>query len=143
MQFENTITIPRPAREVFAYLADLRNIPKWNYAIESTEPMTPGPPRVGSAYRQTRKIPERSVEKVTITAFEPDRHLVISGTLGPFDAVLGYDLVETEGGTRLTNSAELQARGAARLLAPLAVGRVRSAVAANLQALKQLLESGA
>ena len=35
--FENTVTIQRPAEEVFAFLADFENIPKWNYAIEETQ----------------------------------------------------------------------------------------------------------
>ncbi len=28
--FRNTVTVDRPIAEVFAYLADLRNIPSWN-----------------------------------------------------------------------------------------------------------------
>ena len=41
--FENTVTIQRPAGEVFAFLADFENIPKWNYAIEDTTKFPPGP----------------------------------------------------------------------------------------------------
>jgi hypothetical protein len=37
------LTIARPAGEVFAFLADLRNIPRWNYAIARTVPTSPGP----------------------------------------------------------------------------------------------------
>jgi len=29
--FQNTVTIARPANEVFAFLADFGNIPAWNY----------------------------------------------------------------------------------------------------------------
>jgi hypothetical protein len=52
--FQNTVTIARPAEEVFAFLADLRNIPKWNCAIERTAPTSPGPAGAGATYRQTR-----------------------------------------------------------------------------------------
>ena len=52
--FQNTVTIARPAGEVFAFLADLRNIPRWNYAIARTVPTSPGPAEVGATYRQTR-----------------------------------------------------------------------------------------
>ena len=41
--FRNTVTIARPADEVFAFLANLRNIPRWNYAIARTVPTSPGP----------------------------------------------------------------------------------------------------
>ena len=41
--FENTVTIQRPAEEVFAFLADFENIPMWNYAIEETSKASAGP----------------------------------------------------------------------------------------------------
>jgi len=47
---------------------------------------------------------------------------------------------EVGGITRLTNQADLEPHGIMRLAAPIASGRVRSAVAANLETLKQLLE---
>jgi hypothetical protein len=46
-------------------------------------------------------------------------------------------------GTRVTNAVELELRGPGRLLGPVAVPRVRDAVAANLQKLKELLEQEA
>jgi hypothetical protein len=46
-------------------------------------------------------------------------------------------------GTRLTNTADLSGHGPLRLLAPLAAGRGRDAVAANLDKLRDLLESSA
>jgi len=58
--FQNTVTIRRPVRDVFAFLADFENIPKWNYAIVKTEKTSPGPVGVGTTYRQLRSIPARS-----------------------------------------------------------------------------------
>jgi uncharacterized protein YndB with AHSA1/START domain len=52
--FQNTVTIARPVGEVFAFLADLRNIPRWNYATARTVPTSRGPGRAGATYRQTR-----------------------------------------------------------------------------------------
>jgi hypothetical protein len=43
--------------------------------------------------------------------------------------------------TALANTMDLRPAGPRRLLAPLAAPRVRSAVAANLQELKRLLET--
>jgi uncharacterized membrane protein len=49
--FQNTVTIARPANEVFAFLADFGNIPAWNYAIARTVQTSPGgnPPICRSA----------------------------------------------------------------------------------------------
>jgi uncharacterized membrane protein len=41
VNFGNTVTIQRPCTEVFAFLADLENLPRWNYAISRTsKPLT-------------------------------------------------------------------------------------------------------
>ncbi|MEU5153740.1 SRPBCC family protein [Glycomyces sp. NPDC021274] len=140
MQFSNTITIARPPAEVFAYLAELENIPQWNYAIGETRRTSAGPVGVGSQYTQVRTIPAHAEEQLEITGFEPDSELTITGDLGPFHGEITYRLAPAEGGTALTNSMALQASGPARLIAPLAATRVKNAVAANLEALKQLLE---
>jgi len=95
---------------------------------------------VGATYRQIRSVPAISEERFEVTEFEPDRRLAIHGDLGPFEGTLTYELEPAGRGTRLTNRADLQARGLARLAAPLAIGRIREAVAANLAKLKELLE---
>jgi uncharacterized protein YndB with AHSA1/START domain len=141
---QNTVTIRRPVEDVFAFLADFENIPRWNYAILETRKLSPGPVGVGTAYRQIRSIPRRSEEGFEVTAFEPAGHLEIHGDIGPFTATIAYQLAPTGDGTRLTNAVDLEpSSGALRLLAPLATSRVKTAVAANLDTLKQILETGA
>jgi uncharacterized membrane protein len=49
--FQNTVTIARPAQEVFAFLADFGNIPAWNYAIMRTVQTSPGPAGAGAGWR--------------------------------------------------------------------------------------------
>lgn len=139
---ENTVTIMRPAEEVFAYLADAENLPRWNYAIEQTRKITAGPVGVGTVYRQTRTIPSRSQEEFEIVVFQPPGQLVLDGTFGPFRARTSYLLEPVADGTGLTNRWELEATSAPlRLLAPVAIPRVKAAVAKNLRTLKQILEN--
>lgn len=140
MHFENTVTIRRPVDVVFDFVADFENTPHWNYAIVSTEKSVPGPVRVGTTYRQVRSTPRRSEESLEVTEFEPNRLVAVQGTLGPFDAVMTYRFEPDGDSTRLTNTAHLTAHGALRFAAPLAAGRIRGAVAANLGKLKELLE---
>ena len=78
--FENTVTITRPVEEVFTYLADAENLPQWNYAIEQTRKISPGPVGVGTLYRQTRTLPGRSQEDFEIVVFQPPGQLALDGT---------------------------------------------------------------
>lgn len=140
MKFTNTITIGRPRPAVFAYLANLENLPQWNYALADTQQLTPGPPGVGTRYRQTRTIPVHAVESLEIIEFTPDQRLTVQGTLNGLPAVLTYVLDATDGATTVTNTVDLHPPRPLNLLAPIALSRIKSAVAANLTALKQLLE---
>ena len=139
--FENTVIIPRPVEEVFAFLADFENVPEWNYAIVETTKVSPGPVGVGTTYHQTRSIPSRSEESFEVTAFEAPRRLEIQGQIGPFRARVGYMLEPTGTETRLRNAVDLGSSGLSAIVVPLAASRVKHAVAANLDTLKQLLSA--
>jgi Polyketide cyclase / dehydrase and lipid transport len=131
--FQNTVTIRRAVEDVFTFLADFENIPKWNYAIVETKKTSPGAVGVGTTYRQIRSIPDRSEEGFKVTAFD----------IGPFIATISYLLTPIGDETRLTNAVDLKPSSAVlRLFAPLAVSRVKASVAANLERLKQVLETG-
>lgn len=139
--FENIVMIRRPAEEVFAFLADFQNVPRWNYAIKQTWKTSPGPARVGATYRQTRTVPRGGDEGFEITVFDPPGRLAVQGQIGPFHAKASYLLEPTGGGTRLTNNVELEPASALlRLIGPLTGPRVKTAVARNLGTLKRLLE---
>lgn len=138
--FTNTVTINRSPVVVFDYLADLRHVPEWNWAIQATEQVTPGAVRVGTAYRQLRLTPNRSVEHLQISALEPNEHIAIIGDLGPFSATVSYTLHPEGDSTRIDNRIELEPVGIARL-SPLISGPISRSVASNLATLKQKLEA--
>ena len=141
MRFTNTITIHRPREVVFAYLADLENLPSWNYAIQETRKVTPGPVEVGSRYHQVRTVPARREESLEVVELEPGRRLSVRGTLNTLPARLDYVLDAEGDATVLTNTVELSTSGPLSLVAPVATRRIRSAVAANLDVLRQVLEA--
>jgi carbon monoxide dehydrogenase subunit G len=140
--FKNAVTIRRTPEEVFMFLADFENVPRWNYAIESTTKVSPGPVGMGTVYNQIRSIPSRAEEDFEVTVFEPGRRLAIEGTVGPFRARVSYLLESVGNATRLTNDVELEPSSSlTRILAPLAVYRVKAAVAENLEELRLILEA--
>jgi uncharacterized protein YndB with AHSA1/START domain len=141
--FQNVVEISRRVEDVFAFLADFENVPRWNYAIQETTKTSPGPVGVGTTYRQTRSVPSRSEEGFEVTEFDPPHRLAIDGDIWPFRARIGYLLEAIGDGTRLTNTAELEPSSVvSKLLAPVAASRVKSAVGSNLDRLKLILEGG-
>jgi carbon monoxide dehydrogenase subunit G len=140
MKFANAITIERPRRNVFGFLAHFENVPTWNYAIVETRPMSDDPVAVGKVYRQIRSIPYRAEETFEVTTLEPDRALEIEGKFGPLHGTLTYELEDRGSATLLTNTVQLEARGLAKIAAAMSGGRLQQAVAANLGSLKKILE---
>lgn len=142
INFTNTLHINRPVDEVYAYLSDLEHTPEWNWAINETRKTTPGPATVGTRYRQTRSVPQPGTEILEVTALETNEHIEVEGTLAQFAARLTYHLDERDGGTELTNTVNLEASGAVRLIAPALRNRINRAVADNLNELRNRLETG-
>src|SRR5262249_61958587 len=136
-ELENTVTIGRPAGEVFACLADAENLPRWNYAIEQTRKISPGPVGAGTVYRQTRTLPRRSQEEFQVVVFQPPGQLTLDGTFGPFKARTSYLLEPVTGGTRLTNRWDLEPTSAPlRPPGPPAIPRGKAGVAGDPRALE-------
>jgi carbon monoxide dehydrogenase subunit G len=142
MKFTNTITIDRPREEAFAFLSDLENLPRWNYAIQQTRKVTAGPVAVGTRYHQVRTVPTRQEETLEIAELDQPRRLTVRGTLSTLPAQLDYELESRGGTTVVTNTVELTVPGPLVLVSVLATRRVKPAVAQNLQVMKQVLEGG-
>ena len=137
--FENTIRIDRPVDEIFAFLSDFENIPKWNYYVLEVRQLSESPIGVGTTYHQVRKTDEQDFR---ITEFEPN-HTVAVKTLPQSSPELEmrFSLYEEGNTTRIRDEWKLDT-GRPAILERLALRRVQSAVAENLAKLKKLLEEG-
>jgi uncharacterized protein YndB with AHSA1/START domain len=140
MRFTNTITIDRTPAEVFAFLTHFENVPRWNWAISETRKSSSGTVGVGTKYIQSRTVPKRRTETFEITEYEPDQKLSMRGQFGPFSGQATYELESMGEATTIANAWDLESSGLLTLAAPLAAVRIKSAVAANLEQLKKVLE---
>lgn len=137
--FENTVFIERPIEEVFAFVADLQKIPKWNYYVRSVTPTSVETGAVGSTYHQIRKSDEQDLR---IASIEWNRSLVIE-TIPPSRPELRREMTfqAHDGGTRIVDRWRLN-MGVPMLLEPLAANRAKAGVVQNLGKLRVLLETG-
>jgi uncharacterized membrane protein len=139
LELENTIRVDRPVDEVFAFLSDFENIPKWNYYVLEVRQLSDNPISVGTTYHQVRKSDQQDFR---IIEFEPN-HSVAVKTLPHSSPSFErkFTLYEEGDTTRIRDEWKLDT-GRPAVLEKLAGGRVKSAVAENLAKLKELLEEG-
>ncbi|MFB9148903.1 SRPBCC family protein [Roseovarius ramblicola] len=139
MKFENRIDIAVATDAVFAFVADQRNIPLWNYYVVDVVQETGNGPAVGARYLQTRKIDS---QHTAITQMETGKSLTVETVAGAPVVRRRIAFRQTRGGTRLFDRWGIET-GYPRVLELVAVRRIRRAVASNLEKLKCLLEEGA
>jgi uncharacterized membrane protein len=137
--FNNSVVIDRPIETVFAFVADLPSIPKWNYYVLSVVPTSPESGTVGSTYHLVRKEDEQDLK---ISKLEANKSLILE-TIPPSKPELRREITFEDQGnrTRIIDKWQLDL-GVPKLLEPLAANRAKSGVRENLGKLKTLLESG-
>src|SRR5215218_6668570 len=124
-QFEAGVDIDRPADEVFAFLADGENDPKFSPRVMGIAKTTDGPPGVGTVYESTVKDKGMTSHRAfRISEFDPPRR--IRWTETSKNSVTapegGYDLEPTpEGRTHLRVFNTLEGHGMGKLLVGLAL----------------------
>jgi uncharacterized membrane protein len=55
LQFNNKLEIKRPISEIFHFLSNFENMPKWNYFVVNVKKISDGPIGINTAFKQTRK----------------------------------------------------------------------------------------
>ncbi|MCG2590462.1 SRPBCC family protein [Rhodohalobacter sulfatireducens] len=139
MKFQNEIEIQASINDVFEFVADMRNMPKWNYFVTKVTQENGNGPERGVRYYQTRKTDSQRYE---IIHYELGQSLIIktiSGSSPMFERHLRFEA--TANGTRLIDEMTLRT-GYPGILERFVVGRIRRAVAENLGKLKKLIEYG-
>jgi uncharacterized protein YndB with AHSA1/START domain len=140
IEFSVSVEIERPPEEVFEFIVDFENTPKWNYFVTDVAKRTSGPAGVGTTYHQIRKTDRQDYQ---ITELDPGRLVEIRTTPGSAPwFTMRYEFEAISNGTRLHDHWKLDS-GQYAVLEILGSHRVRTAVRENLGKLKELLETGA
>src|SRR5918992_445526 len=127
-RFEVTTVVERPIEEVFAFLADGENDPKFSPRVLEIAKTTDGPTGVGTVYASTVKdAGVKTKREFKLTEFEPPTRIrwaevsknLVTATEG------GYDLARENSGTKVTIHNVLEGHGFGKLIAPLALRSAR------------------
>lgn len=138
--FEHTVEIERPVEDVFAFLAEPANFPRWQPSLREVRPRRNGPLRPGLEVTEVRRFLGRELETTwTCTEHRPNVRSVIESAEGPVPFRGTFRLEPV--GTRTRFTWTVETRGvAARLAGPLAGRLTRRELAVNTLRLKHLLE---
>jgi uncharacterized protein YndB with AHSA1/START domain len=140
---EQSAIIERPIDEVFAFVGDQTNTPRWQAGLVEVRRTSDGPPGVGTTHTFVRTFMRRRMEADNVyVAYEPNERIAFKTTSGPVRLEASYLFEATDGGTRLTSRIEMDASGFMSLAEPLIASGLKREMKTAFHALKHLLESG-
>lgn len=143
-RFEATAVIGRPIEEVFAFLANGENDPKFSPRVLEISKTTEGPPGVGTVFASTVKDAGMKTQReFKLTEFEAPTRIrwaelsknLVTAREG------GYDLAPEGNGTRVTIHNVLEGHGPGKLIAPLALRSARKGAGDFGKAIKATVEA--
>jgi len=143
---ESSEEIRRPVQEVWAFVSNPRNEPKWHTDIleiksEADPSRGPGSSWVlGSTWLVTVQFMGRRQYVVQVTGLEPNRRLEITTRTGPMRPIATYLLEPSTDGTRFTRHVDLPVQGPFRIMRWLIRKNAQKRNARFVQNLKDLLE---
>lgn len=136
----HSVTINRPASEVFAFVAEGENAPRWRTGVLDIQRVSGQ--GVVAVYRQGVRGPggRRVAADYQVTAYQPDTMLAFKTVAGPVRPTGEFRLEEADGATTLTLSLQADLAGVKRLFMSGMVQRTMDAEVAAIDNVKGLLE---
>jgi len=134
--------IARPPDEVAGFAMEAENDTRWIGGISEVRRLTPGPTAVGTRVERVAHFLGKRIEYVMeVTELEPGRHIVLRSIKAPFPMTVTYAFEGAPGGTRASVRVEGEPAGFYKLAGGLMGPAVRKNITADVQRLKEILET--
>jgi carbon monoxide dehydrogenase subunit G len=144
INFEISALIDRPVLDVFTFICNPLNLPKWQTMIAGIEQVTPGAVGVGSKYKVSAEMLGRKIDGVMeVVEYQPPTRFGFVNNAGPLQVTVMVTLKPVGTGAKVTLNAQGEPGGLFKLAEGALAGQVKSQMEANLTRLKAVLESGA
>jgi len=135
--------IDKPVKDVFAFITNPVNMPKWNSAVVSMEQITPGVVGLGTKFKNIGEMMGRRIEgEMEVIAYDPDSKYGFQMNAGPIQVNVTLTFKTVGTGTKLSLNAQGNPGGLFKLAEGVMQGRVKSMMEENLARLKSVLEKG-
>lgn len=139
LDFKHSIEIVRPVSEVFAFVANFENNPRWQAGMRACRWTSEQTMTVGSTYVQEAKFLGRRIDThFRVSEFLPGSRIAIESTASTFPIQVARSVKPLDERRCLVTA---HIRGQPKGLLKLFSGMVKKRVQKDYQALKVLLES--
>ena len=138
---ESSVVIARPVEEVFAFVSDFANGPKWQGSLDEAKVMPPGPTRLGTRIRETRTMMNQRVQgALRVTEWVPNSRYTLEGAFGPATTRAAYTFDAVDGGAKVSVETEASLKGFLKFMEPSIAEAAKRHLDTDLAHLKALLE---
>lgn len=144
-KFTKNIFINRSQQDVFDFLSNPANMPKWQPALVSAEWTSLDTPDIGSTYKTVAKAFGGKAEYLLeITHWDPPNHYSYKSVKIPFPGSIesSYTIAAKENGTQVTWEVQIATTGLLKIAESMLGKQAAKVEGNNLDLAKQLLEAG-
>lgn len=128
--------------QVFAWLSDLGNLPRFQSGVFKSEVLTPQPTRVGTRFRETfRLMGLLMTAECEVIELSPPSVMGFSGVGRRMDYQSRFTIERARGGSRITHRAAVTMHGIWKLLGPLMKAEGAREIEAEHRRLKEAIEA--
>ena len=133
-RIERRARVDAPPEELFAYLADLANLPEWQPGIVSADITSGDELGVGTTARVVRDLMgQRIAAPMTVTVYEPPSRLAIRSEVSGVKATAELDLAAADGAaTDLGFAMEIRGSLITSFMEPMIAGAAGGEIDASI-----------
>ena len=135
---ERTATVDAPPSEVYAFLSDIRNLPRWQSGVERADLTSDGAVAIGSTALVERRVLGQEVRAdLRVVALEPERRIVLETDAGGLHVEASVGLAPAgDGQTQVTFGMAMEATSFfMRPAEPMVAAAAENDIADSLQRL--------
>ncbi len=142
ISIEKSTHINKPIKDVFAFVSDISNNPKWQSGVVRSEKTSAGPIGLGSTGILVQKrMGQEMKNEMVVTAFEAPTRFAGKTTSGPVTFEYEMDLEDKGDGTQVTVKTKGEAGGFFKVAEAMLQKDLDKSFDENLAKLKQILEA--
>jgi carbon monoxide dehydrogenase subunit G len=137
---ERRAEIAAPPDKIFAFLADLENLPAWQTGVTEARRTSGRPMGVGATAHVVRQLMGQRIEApLTVTEYEPPRRMVIESKVGGIQVGIALELAPVDTGTDVAVTADIRGSGLTSFMEPMIASAAGSDLAVSLERLRTAL----